>query len=515
MRIEAPGKRLVRFGPFQADLEQRVLTKNGVRVRLQGQPFQVLALLLERAGETVTREEARQRIWASDTFVEFDDGLNTAIKKLRVALGDAADNPIYIETVPRRGYRFVAPISMPVEESAAPESAGEAEISPLHTVVYLEREVPPVATNRKVNPGLAALVGLGVLLAGSGLAYWRAGKGVRASTVGQSVQSLAMSSENPEAMQDYLQGTHYWALRTDGGLPKAVEYFNRSLAEDPNFARSYAALANCYIVYPMFTGAVSQTVAYPKATEAAHKALALDPLLPEAHLAAAEVAFYVDWDFAKAEQEFERTLLLNPNFATAHQWYGEFLSLLGRHAEAIREDEMATRLDPGSAVAHHQLGTTYQQARQYDRAIVEYQRAIQLSPSYGLSYHAIMWARRRQGKYGEAMASMQNAIRLYSGSAQDMRIANQMAAAYAHGGRVAFLKKEIQWAAGGPRPGLYLARDYAELGNKPMALYWLRRAYQTHDIEVLNMNSDPEFDGMRSDPQFQALTKAIGFRQGP
>jgi DNA-binding winged helix-turn-helix (wHTH) protein len=113
MDLFPPKTKQARFGRFEADLEQRVLTKGGIRIKLQDQPFQVLALLLERPGEIVSRDEFRQRLWSSDTFVEFDDGLNTAIKKLRTALGDTADNPRFIETVPRRGYRFLAPVTLP------------------------------------------------------------------------------------------------------------------------------------------------------------------------------------------------------------------------------------------------------------------------------------------------------------------------------------------------------------------------------------------------------------------
>lgn len=100
--------KIVRFGLYEVDRHERILAKGGLRIRLQEQPFQVLVLLLERPGELVTREEIQQRLWPADTFVAFDDGLNTAIKKLRLALGDSADNPRFIETVPRRGYRFIA-----------------------------------------------------------------------------------------------------------------------------------------------------------------------------------------------------------------------------------------------------------------------------------------------------------------------------------------------------------------------------------------------------------------------
>src|SRR5947209_19765450 len=111
MDVSIPKARFVRFGVFEADLEQLLLSKSGLRVRLQVQPFQILAMLLERPGELVTREQIGQRLWSTNTYVEFDDGLNTAIKKLRNALGDEADNPRFIETVPRRGYRFIAPVS--------------------------------------------------------------------------------------------------------------------------------------------------------------------------------------------------------------------------------------------------------------------------------------------------------------------------------------------------------------------------------------------------------------------
>jgi DNA-binding winged helix-turn-helix (wHTH) protein/tetratricopeptide (TPR) repeat protein len=119
-----PG-RIVRFGSFEVDLQERKLTKAGIRIRLQEQPLQILALLLERPGQLVTREEIHQKLWSRDTFVEFDDALNTAVRKLRAALNDSADNPRFLETVPRRGYRFVAPVAWtPEPQAVAPIRSG-------------------------------------------------------------------------------------------------------------------------------------------------------------------------------------------------------------------------------------------------------------------------------------------------------------------------------------------------------------------------------------------------------
>src|ERR1041385_6646156 len=122
--------RPIRFGPYEADLASGELRKNGRLVRLQEQPFQVLAVLLERPGEVVTRDELRERLWAGETFVDFDQGLNTAISKLRDALGDSATNPRFVETVPRRGYRFRFPLETPAEATSARdtlEAAGAAD----------------------------------------------------------------------------------------------------------------------------------------------------------------------------------------------------------------------------------------------------------------------------------------------------------------------------------------------------------------------------------------------------
>ena len=126
MQTQGTTSRIVRFGTFELDLQEARLTKAGIRVRLQGQPLQILTLLLERSGEVVSREEIRQKLWSDQTFVEFDDALNTAVGKLRAAIGDTAENPRFVETVPRRGYRFIAPVAWPqqLDRRMEPTPAG-------------------------------------------------------------------------------------------------------------------------------------------------------------------------------------------------------------------------------------------------------------------------------------------------------------------------------------------------------------------------------------------------------
>lgn len=177
MDLSPPGTKIARFGLFEADFEQFILTRAGLRVRLQEQPFQVLEILLERPGELVTRAEIGQRLWSGNTFVEFDDGLNTAVRKLRSALGDDSENPRFIETVPRRGYRFIAPVlqdipnSLPLPLEEAQSSA--PDLSPLERVQYSSERRPRQALTgrRAVIAALAVVLCAGCALVAS--RYWR------------------------------------------------------------------------------------------------------------------------------------------------------------------------------------------------------------------------------------------------------------------------------------------------------------------------------------------------------
>ena len=163
--------RIARFGVFELDINAGELRKSGVKLRLQGQPIQVLTLLLERAGEVVTREELRQKLWAADTFVDFDHILNTAINKVREALGDSASTPRYVETLARRGYRFIAPVQGPVQGTVPVSQPNGASVDsppapavqtqlphpgPLPTLLHPELEVP--IPRRSLTRGLFALI---------------------------------------------------------------------------------------------------------------------------------------------------------------------------------------------------------------------------------------------------------------------------------------------------------------------------------------------------------------------
>jgi TolB-like protein/DNA-binding winged helix-turn-helix (wHTH) protein/Tfp pilus assembly protein PilF len=652
-------RRTARFGTFEADFDSRQLTKSGFRIRLQDQPFQLLALMLERQGQVVTREELKEKLWPGDTFVEFDVGLNTAIKKLRAALNDVADNPRFVETVPRIGYRFVAPVAvskLPLASAVkqgVPARAGvespESLISPLASPATTPKaEFPPsnVARAPRRRLGLLAAVALAVVLLTAGFAIRMRFKSAASAVPPGSIQAIAVlpllnvsadsaqeyfadgmtdeiitdlaklagpkvisrttamqykgtrktipeiarelhvgavlegsverSSDrmrvrvqlieastdqhlwaeaydrqvsdvllleaelardiarqielrltpqqqqnfahnrtlNPQAFQDYLQGRHYWAMRTNESLKTAVEYFNRAIQEDPNDARSYAGLAQCYIVLPLLT-TVPQAEANPKARDAAAKAVALDDSLAEAHLSIAEVRLYQDWDFTGAEKEFKKTLELNPNYSTGHQWYGEFLSLMARPEEAIRELQTALALDPLSAVVHLQYGNTLQQARQYERALDQYRETLRIDSKLFAPFDGTYWAYRRQGKFMESIPPLRTAVQPWGTKGDLIALLDQLPAAYSTAGRAGYLRQCIKIHEHFGRPWLYLARDYADLGDRDTALEELNKSYENRETELLWLLIDPELDPLRSDVRFQELVKKVGFLQQP
>ena len=217
-----PTVRIARFGVFELDLTTGELRKNGAKLRLQEQPFRVLALLLERTGDVVTREEIRQKLWPADTFVDFDHSLNTAVNKLREVLGDSASSPRYVETLARRGYRFVAPVQTEANHGASSaEAASIGNLAPADLHPELEVPIP----HRAVTRGLFALAQLMYLIfylaalfrlhavqgiADSFLSGWRTTLLVSVVMVQPELESLCVAICSPP----WASTTNAWALNS-------------------------------------------------------------------------------------------------------------------------------------------------------------------------------------------------------------------------------------------------------------------------------------------------------------
>ncbi|MGD0193131.1 MAG: tetratricopeptide repeat protein, partial [Rhizomicrobium sp.] len=297
--------------------------------------------------------------------------------------------------------------------------------------------------------------------------------------------------------------------RTPEGLAKAESFFNEAAARDARNPLAYAGLADTYLLDYLYSR-VATVETLTKARAAASRAIALDGQLAEAHCSMAYVLFLEDWDFAGAAKEYRAALALNPNFATAHQWYAELLSVLARHDEAIAEVRKAEELDPFSMIIHHEAGQILQNAREYPQALEEYAKAEAIDPGFWQPHDSSALAYRRMGELDQALKELRIAARLnsvYYGPAA----VDAMSRAYATSGRRGFLEQSLAQRRFYPHPEYSIALDYAALGDKTRVFDALESAIRDHDLDALSLLCSPEFDGLRNDPRYRNLVRRIGF----
>ena len=329
---------------------------------------------------------------------------------------------------------------------------------------------------------------------------------------GEDEKRMAKSSTaNPEAYQDYLKGRYWWNKRTEEGLNKGIEYFQQSIAKDPTYALAYAGLADCYNSLASNGGFVAPAEAYPKAKDAALKALELDDNLAEAHASLAYNKTYYDWDWPGAEKESQRAIELNPGYATAHYVYSMSLFRTGQFGEGIAEAKKAVELDPLSLINDRNLGNAFYMARQYDQAIEQERKTIELDPNFISAHEWLGNAYIRKSMYSEGIAELQKELAISSGNPVPL---SWLGYAYAVSGkrgeaqkvldRLNDLSKQRYVAA------VDMARVYVGLGAKEKAFEWLEKGYTDRSIGALKV--DPAYDPLRSDPRFTDLLRRMNLQ---
>jgi len=636
---------VVRFGVFEANLPAQELRKHGTRVRLRGQSFSILSMLLEKPGEVVTREEMRQRLWPADTFVDFEHSLNSAIKKLRGVLGDSPENSRYIETIPRVGYRFIAP----VQEVTAPGKVEREATVPAKTAEPQERSAPPVsrrswprfavATIAIVAVGIVAFfawrmvhfrsesarerVALAVLpfsnLTGDagqdyfsdglteemivqlgemdpermsviartsvmhykgssvalpqigselGVQYVLEGSVRRDSSrvritaelvrvkdqtpvwsheydrelaglltlqheVAQEVANemritlgdkpkpttasvkSATSPETYAAYDLYLQGRYFWNRRTKEGFQRAADYFQRAIDRDPLYAPAYAGLADTDgLMSTFYLGPQNELM--PKGRAAALKALQLDETLAEAHTSLALIAENYDYDWQTAEKEFNRAIQLDPGYATAHQWYAEYLSWQGRFDEALAESEKARQLDPLSIIIAADHASILYYGRQYERATAQARAVLNMDPHAPRAGSVLIFSCIQQRKFEEA----QKFIEQSNWPSDSPWRSTMEAVVFGYWGRAVeaqeAMKKAEQFAWEPQQRIEALLGVYSAVGRTEQTLALLQQAVASRSNAVTTLKVDPMYDPLRSDPRFQEVMRQAGLsNSGP
>ena len=623
-----------KFGVFELNVPARELRKHGVRIRLSGQPFALLAMLLESPGQIVTREEMRVRLWSTDTIVDFEHSLNSAIKKLRAALGDSPENSRYIETVPKVGYRFIAPVEIAISDSPVGSAenlqidaklkrrnAEEAESRkgfPLWIWIIAACAVAVAVAGisrtllRPSMPNSAApsrvmiavlpfenLTGdasqdyfsdglteemieqlgrvdpkrLGVIARTSAANYQRRGAGLekirhelgveyvlegtvrrdaervritaeliqlkdqshvwsreydrsldkllalQSEIAQQLARELSLtfspnhhgggnSTETYQAYDLYLKGRYFWNKRTPDGLERAVQCFEQSIAQDPKYARGYAGLADTYaLIGGYYFRPFSEVAA--KAKIAARKAVELDDSLSETHTALALIAQNIDWDWGTAEKEYKRAIELDPNYATAHHWYAEELSLVGRFEEALSEIERARQLDPLSLIIATDRAAILYYARQYDASIQQFRVVLDMEPGFPRSrmienvfaqkkmFREAFADADRWRSFGEGAWSVSVKGYLYGCTNEKEKALEQLSLLHRKYNRF-------------PAATFLSALPYVGMDDKENALFWLERSLADHSISTA-VAVEPMFDPLRNEKRFQAILEKMHF----
>ncbi|MGH9901016.1 MAG: tetratricopeptide repeat protein [Pyrinomonadaceae bacterium] len=318
-------------------------------------------------------------------------------------------------------------------------------------------------------------------------------------------------TENTEAYHLYLKGRYYTNRRTAEWIGKGIEHFRRAIDLDPNYALAHAGLADAYAFLSSSTGECPPREFYPKAEEAALKALEIDEGLAEAHTSLGFVRLLYDWDLAGARREFKRAIDLNPNYANAHDGYSFYLKATGRHEKAVRECREAQKLDPLSTFAGVSLGWAYYFARQYDKAVEQNRKALEMDPRFIFAYWNLGAARAQQGRTEDAVSAFAKASELSGGG---LTFRAHLGYAYALAGQGAEARKIITELEESARlryvSAYYFAIIHLGLGERGPALDWLERAAEERSGFLAFVKVEPMLDGLRGEARFVELSRLVG-----
>jgi len=334
---------------------------------------------------------------------------------------------------------------------------------------------------------------------------------LRAKLTGSEEQMMSMKpTENTQAYELYLKGRFFWNKRTGADLRKAIEYFNQAIAKDPNYALAYAGLADSYLLLSAF-GAASPSDSLPQAKAAAKRALEIDDTSAEAHTSLGQILLFYDFDFAGSTREFKRAITLNPNYATAHHWYGSGPpTCLGEFDRGIAELKRAQQLDPLSLIINADLGGAFVAARHYDEAITQLRKTIEMDPRFYFAHWNLGEALELKGQLPEAIAEYKKAAELDEDPFV-LALVGQADAKLGQRDEAIKILSQLERLATKRYVANYsFAIMHMALGEKAKAIDWLERAYRDRSgPEIVGIKVDPMLDPLHGDPRFEALVQKV------
>jgi len=560
-----PSDTVVRFGAYELDQHAGELRRDGVRIRLQEQPLQILCLLLDQPGKIITREELRQRIWPSDTFVDFDHGINNAVKRLREALGDTAETPLYIETLPRRGYRFLQRITSTIAEASI------AVLPFLNLSADPENEFFCDGTTEEIINALSHIMNLHVVARTSSFAF--KGQYVDLRAVGQQLNVRTVLEGSIRRSADRLRitaqlvnvedGYHLWSEKYDremkdvfsvqeeiansiaqrlevsldakqqplfragtgtldafkfytrgrslffqrgGRLLPAVECFRKAATLDPKYALAWSGLADALNMMS-FYGLARPETCLPPAKQAALRAIELDPSVAEAHTSLAMSHLLFDWDRTSAEREFLRSFELKPQNSLARSWFGLYYLQwsAGRFEEGRAQAEQAVQIDPLSAWARAILAITYLPVNA-QRCVEAAQESLAIDPDCFVGRWAWMTGLNALERHAEAAEVGELALRMLG---RPLWIMASLARSYARLGKRTeseSLYMELRWRAKREYVApLFLSLAAWAAGEEDEGIRLAQEAHNIGEPTLIGAKDWPDLLEMRQDSRFQEI----------
>ncbi len=315
---------------------------------------------------------------------------------------------------------------------------------------------------------------------------------------------------NSEAYRLYLQGRYNWNKRTAEGLQKGIEYFNQAIGEDRNYALAYSGLADCYALLNVYN--VTPAIAsYTQAQAAAKQALAIDDSIAEAHASLAFVDYRYDWKWQEAEEQFKQAIKLNPNYATAHQWYSAFLAASGRHNEAVAEVRRARELEPFSLTIYADLVRHLYYARRYDEASQECAKLLEMDSGFARGHIELGQILTQKGMKEEAVKEFQKALSISENNIAALTdLGHALAAAGKKSEALKVLDRLNELSKKQYVSPFHSAVIYAGLDEKQRAIEWLEKSRDERFNWIPFIQVDPVFDGIRSDSRFREILKSVG-----
>lgn len=562
---------LYRFGPFTLDPFRRVVVRAGKLVGLTPRAVDVLVALVEQAGRVVSKAELMERVWP-ETFVE-EANLSVQISALRRVLDHLPDGQPYVETLPRRGYRFVAHVER--QAPAAPRSLavlpwralhlgpeeeflgvgmadalitrvgalGELLVRPTAAVLRYaghERELSVVARELGVDVVLdGSLQRIGTRLrataqlvrASDGATLWAAQFEPDATDllavqdaiaepvmralllhVGQSEAArLARNVPvNPQAYHAFLRGRYFWNKLTGLWLRKALDAFAEASALDSGYAPAQVGLADTYVVLGLL-GEVPAREAWMRASEAARQALTCDPASADAHVALAYAQLFEAWDWGNAERHLRLAVELDPRSATTHLWFALFLGMRGHLREALAEVIAARAINPLSLTVNTALGFQFYLSSRSDEQIEQHRHTLELEPDFAIGHWALGLAHAHRGQYREAIAAQQRACDLMQGNLLMQTVLARYLAMAGEVPQAQEMLALLEAARAGASVSTYrLAAIYSALGEQDRAFEYLDRACEERDHWLVWLKVDPLVADLRSHPRFPELLRRVG-----